>query len=624
MSEPVRRSLPPSVFARLADAACYVITGVSPDTWFGPLQPLAPMAPPEVKGRRWDYPFGANLNYIPRSDDGVSFGELRALADALPLLRSVIETRKDQIAAQSYAIRARDRSDSPASSQAIDTVTRFLARPDRRHSFADWLRMLLEDMLVIDAATLYPRYNRGGSLYALDVIDGATIKPLIGEDGRAPEPPDPAYQQILKGIPAADFSAEELLYLPRNVRAHRLYGMSPVEQIALTVNIALRRDAATLDYYRAGSTPDAFATLPKEWTADQIRSFQDYFDALMSGNLARRRQTKFMPADFRLIEARQPPLKDQYDEWLARLICYAFSVPVSPFVSQVNRATGETLRQQATQEGLVPLKAWVKNALDHAICVCMNEPALEFVWVGDDAVDPLEQAQTLEILVGAGIKTREEARADLGLAPAGGAPGKASAKLVKYNLHHDERGRFATADNAAGPVGSPTRKPRPTRVQVASNDAMRSDAGGSGVAEIEPPPIEPPPPPEPETPRPEENTPATPTGSSLEDIAAGKFPGVATSLGTPRTMPASDDPASAAQSFIRQLTAGRNFLPIATDLDTQGGYVFQLTDGTYIAYRPPGVSSERTESTIASVDVNSPEIRALNNRQILKLKFPKK
>ena len=37
----------------------------------------------------------------------------------------------------------------------------------------------------------------------------------------------------------------------------------------------------------------------------------------MSGNLARRRQTKFMPADFRLIDARQPPLKDQYDEWLA-------------------------------------------------------------------------------------------------------------------------------------------------------------------------------------------------------------------------------------------------------------------------------------------------------------------
>ena len=480
MSEPVRRALPPSVFARLADATRYLITGVSPDTWFGPLQPLAPMAPPEVKGRQWDYPFGANLNYIPRAEDGVSFLELRGLADALPLLRAVIETRKDQIAAQSYAVRARDREDSPASSQAIDQVTRFLARPDRRRSFADWLRMLLEEMLVIDAATIYPRYNRGGSLYALDIIDGATIKPLIGEDGRAPEPPDPAYQQILKGIPAADFSAVELLYLPRNVRAHRLYGMSPIEQIALTVNIALRRDASTLDYYRAGSSPDAFATLPREWTVDQIRSFQDYFDALMSGNLARRRQTKFMPADFKLIEARQPPLKDQYDEWLARIICYAFSVPASAFVTQVNRATSETLRQQATQEGLVPLKAWVKNALDHVICVCMNEPALEFVWVGDDAVDPLEQAQTLQILVGAGIKTREEARADLGLAPAGGAPGKPPAKLGKYNPHHDERGLFATADNAAGTVGSPARQPQRTRVQVASLDNVATDATVDG------------------------------------------------------------------------------------------------------------------------------------------------
>ncbi len=219
--------------------------------------------------------------------------------------------------------------------------------------------------------------------------------------------------------------------------------MSPVEQIALTINIALRRDAATLDYYRAGSSPDAFATLPKEWTSDQIRQFQDYFDALMSGNSPRRRQMKFMPADFRLIETRQPPLKDQYDEWLARVICYAFSVPVSPFVSQVNRATGETMRLQATQEGLIPLKTWIKNALDHVLQVCLGENGLEFVWVGDDAVDPLQQAQTLQILVSAGIKTREEARAELGLAGDGAAKG-----LGKYNDNHDERGRFATADPA--------------------------------------------------------------------------------------------------------------------------------------------------------------------------------
>ena len=227
-------------------------------------------------------------------------------------------------------------------------------------------------MLVIDAACLYPRYTRSGALYSLDVIDGANIKPLIGEDGRAPEPPGAAYQQVLHGVPAADFSADELLYLPRNVRSHRLYGMSPVEQIALTINIALRREQATLDYYNTGSIPDSFATLPKDWTVDQIRQFQDYFDALMSGNLARRRMVKFMPADFKLTETRQSPLKDQYDEWLARVICYAFSVPASAFITQVNRATSQTLRTQAAQEGLVPLKAWVKRALDRVVQVCLK------------------------------------------------------------------------------------------------------------------------------------------------------------------------------------------------------------------------------------------------------------
>ena len=247
-SDAVQRPLSAGVFARLAQATRYAITGVTPDSWFGPQQPLAPQAPPDVKGRRFDYSFGANLNYVPRSEGGITFAELRALADALPLLRAVIETRKDQIAAQNFTVRQRAGAALPDASARVGAALALLARPDRRRSFGDWLRMLIEDLLVIDAATIYPRYDRAGKLYSLDIVDGATIKPLIGQDGRAPEPPDPAYQQVLHGVPAADFSAEELLYLPRNVRAHRLYGMSPVEQIALTINIALggRRRRSTI------------------------------------------------------------------------------------------------------------------------------------------------------------------------------------------------------------------------------------------------------------------------------------------------------------------------------------------------------------------------------------------
>ena len=475
---------------RAIDASRYLITGVSPSTWFGPLQPLQPMAPPEVKGRQFDYPTGINLSYIPRGTEPVSFGQLRELAYSLPLLRSVIETRKDQIASLEYMVKPKQgegkskkkvkAADDPASKR----VTAFLLQPDRRHSFATWLRMLVEELLVTDAATIYPRKTRGGGLYSVDLIDGATIKPLIGEDGRAPMAPDPAYQQILKGVPAADFSASELIYAPRNVRVHSLgYGFSPVEQIILTVNIALRRDIFTLEYYNSGSTPDAFGTLPKEWSTDQIKQFQDYFDALMSGSLAERRRLKFMPGDFKMQEARQPPLKDQYDEWLARVICYAFSVPISPFVSQVNRATGETLKLQATQEGMQPLKLWLKDVLDQIINVYMDEPTVEFAFNDEDENDPLEQAQTLQVLVNAGIKNRNEARDDLGdeAIPGGDEYSISTPMGLKAITIPEEPDPAPTAPPAMAPPGAPVDANAPALIPTRRQKAAQG-AGGAKTA----------------------------------------------------------------------------------------------------------------------------------------------
>ena len=62
--------------------------------------PCAPAA--DCSAWRWrpavDYTFGENLNYNPRANDEVQFWMLRNLADSLPLLRIVMEKRKDLIA----------------------------------------------------------------------------------------------------------------------------------------------------------------------------------------------------------------------------------------------------------------------------------------------------------------------------------------------------------------------------------------------------------------------------------------------------------------------------------------------------------------------------------------------
>lgn len=263
--------MPDSFIARVARGLGYVVKGGGASSWFGPQQPLPPVAPPEVAGRQFDYPFGFNLAVTPRNLEPTGFAELRGLADFYDLLRTVIETRKDQMARLAWRIRRRDGVSGPANDARIAEISAFFARPDRIHSWAGWLRMLIEDLLVIDAPTLYRRRTRGGRLWALEPLDGATIKRLIDDWGRTPAPPAPAYQQILKGMPAVDYTADELIYAPRNPRAHKAYGFSPVEQVQMSVNIALRRQIYQLQYYTEGNIPEALIGVPDSWNPDQIR-----------------------------------------------------------------------------------------------------------------------------------------------------------------------------------------------------------------------------------------------------------------------------------------------------------------------------------------------------------------
>ena len=412
----------PGLIARVFTGLRYAVTGTPPADWFGPARPMTPEAPPTVAGRRFDYPVAVNLSMAPRAEECIGFAELRGLAERWDLLRLVIETRKDQIESLDWAIQPRKLTAQPAPAAAsgdprIGWLVDFLRFPDREHGWGGWLRMLLEDLFVIDAPTLHVRRDRAGGLWALEVIDGATIKRVLAADGRTPIPPDPAYQQVLKGVPAVDYTREELIYAPRNPRPHKIYGLSPVEQIVMTANIALRRQVSQLNYFTEGNTPEALIGVPDAWGPDQIRQFQDYWDALLQGNLGARRHTCFVPGGLKYQPMREPPLKDAFDEWLARVVCFAFSIPATAFSTQTNRATAETAQQAALAEGLAPLQRWLKGLIDRVITQVLGWPDLEFTWADTLPADPGQQAQILTAYVAAGIKTRNEARAQLGLDP---------------------------------------------------------------------------------------------------------------------------------------------------------------------------------------------------------------
>lgn len=421
-SAPARKPIDPGIVARIAQGLRYIVRSEAPAAWFGPSLPPSPVAPPDVKGRALDYPSGFNLNYRPRALERIGYAELRALADNYDLLRLVIETRKDQVERSGWAIRPRTPPGqrlraAAAPDPRLSRIADFFACPDREHSWQAWLRALLEDMLVIDAATIYPRLTQGGDLYALELIDGATVKRVIDQAGRTPLPPAPAYQQVLHGLPAVDYSRDELIYAPRNIRPHKIYGFSPVEQVTLTVNVAIRRQLHQLQYYTEGNVPEALIGVPAAWTPEQIRAFQAYWDSLMEGNSAERRHARFVPGEMKFQPIKGAPLADDYDEWLARIVCFAFSVPPTPFVKSFNRATAETLHGAALAEGLLPVLAWIKSVIDQIIARFFKAPDLEFVWDDMGAATPLAEAEADTLYVRFGIKSVDEVREGLGLAP---------------------------------------------------------------------------------------------------------------------------------------------------------------------------------------------------------------
>lgn len=456
MAEPKRVPIDPGIIARATAAVSGMIRGAR-DGWFGPLDPLPPLAPEDVRGRQLDYVPGANIIVRPRSeatDAGIDFATLRALADptsgGLDLLRLAIETRKDQMEAQRWTIKGRDGSDG--GTRAADLVQR-LRFPDGVHTHAQWQRMLIDDLLTIDAPTVYLAPGPDG-MKVPQVMDGALLKKLITEDGRTPLPPEPAYSQVLKGLPAVLYSLDEVVQLPRNLRSHRIYGMSPVEQVVMTVSIALRRQMSQLEYYTAGSVPDVLLGVPESWTSTQIKEFQSWWDAILSGNTEERRRARFIPGGIAPTALRPDTLKDTFDDWLARIICFAFSLSPQALVKEMNRATADTAKEAAQEEGLEPLKLWWKDLMDVVLFKAFAAPDLELAWQDEEIADPQVKAEVCATGLGKGGGkawwTRDEVRAKFGDAP-----------LTPAQLEELDPAPLPALDPAMDPGASPTAPPPP-------------------------------------------------------------------------------------------------------------------------------------------------------------------
>lgn len=431
------------------------ISTVSTTDWFGPLQPLRPAAPQGTEPRRFEYVLGQNIIFEPRANEAVSYATLRAMADATDLMRMVIETVKNEMKRSAWEINAPvkigetrgQRKKREEADPVIGEIKRLLRHPDGIHPWETFVGEIMEDMLVIDAPSILLRRSPDGKKVTnLIPVNGATITRYINTSGLTPVyDPDcshpghsqlgkkqpvkgaqvcdcAAYAQYLYGVNAINLTTRDLIYMPYNMRTHKLYGYSPVEQIVVAINLYLRREMALLSYYTEGNIPEMIGFLPNTVTTEQVKEFEQWFNSVNRGDPAFMRRVRFVPnpsptGDPKFVELKQHLLAEGIDEWLIRMIAYAFNVPPTQLVRMHARAATESMSEESQITGLEAYQKWFEAMLNHIIECQMGHVGYRFKFRPVREADLLKQRQADQLMAKSGGMTLNEWREAEGFEP---------------------------------------------------------------------------------------------------------------------------------------------------------------------------------------------------------------
>lgn len=372
---------------------------------------------------RQQFSYGQNARIAVRQGAQNPFAVLRAMSE-FGHIRTCIEARKDQMTSLTLEIRRKDKLNSKISDERVAAVKAFFSKPDKKRTWSTWVRLLIEEILVTDALSIYKRKTFGGDLYGLDIIDGTTILPMVDARGDIPDAPNVAYRQIVYGKPieGGDCTVDDLMYRPRIARTHTVYGMSPIEWVLMAINAAINRDIYHLTWFTEGNVPESVVDAPASWNPDQIKEFEALINAKFSGvlNLGERHKMKVLSQGMAasLKQLKEPDFTGEYDIWLLKVICAAFGVPPSELGFTEDAGSQNTSKQQENvvyRRGVKPLALFIQDLLNEVIEHDLKEPGLEAVLSGGEPEDRKMQAEVDKIYIELGVTSPDEVAERLGL-----------------------------------------------------------------------------------------------------------------------------------------------------------------------------------------------------------------
>ena len=413
------------------------IAGVDTAQQFGPLQPFRPIGGDNAQPWVAQIQPGQNLTYTPRAREQYDATQLRD-ASMYDLARIIIENVEDQVSRMPLNIRLKRMPGESGKDYAkrkpdlgiLKELDARIERPNLDQHCSQFIRQLLDDMLVGDFASVLKRRTRKGDIYDFRAIDGAQIARYFDAYGATPQPPSPAYAQIWDagqsggtGIPWVDLTTDQLNYAVRNLKTYRLYGLSPLEQaitIIMTGDLRLEFQKA---YYTDGSVPDAMQIVPSGISTDKLKEAQKVLNAELSGILTKRRQIRMIqgfhedPSKEQIIFPKEELLKDEFDDYVIRVLCYCFGTSPQRLQRVMGMRSGQVNQNSAEKEGLEPWLDWAENCIWNPMAMDLGFGEYEITYEEDADVDPHVQAQIDDLNVKNGTRLVNEIRENRGDEP---------------------------------------------------------------------------------------------------------------------------------------------------------------------------------------------------------------
>lgn len=265
----------------------------------------------------------------------------------------------------------------------------------------------------------------------LRIIDGSTLFVLIDERGESPEPPAPAFTQVIYGTPRMFLNKHQVWYRPRYLRADAPYGRSFIESSMASVQLLANLWAYEGAKYQSGNLPEMGMECPPTWTnAEQILNYEEAYNSRMAGAPEERAgRMRFFPSGMKSIVVKDLVFnKDAYDVTV-NTIRMAAGVPKSeageaPEGMMGGKSFAEAMQSAFYRMCLAPMQAFIEGLFNDILRENGYTDYRFKLKFPTESIDPEKEENKWATRFQLGGITRDEYREGLSMTPLGGELGQ--------------------------------------------------------------------------------------------------------------------------------------------------------------------------------------------------------